>query len=88
MNKQRRKSLRDAISLLELAAANIDEAKDLIEVVKDEEKESYENLPEGVQCGGRGDCMQQNIDTLDEVYSDLDEIDLQETIDKIDEVIG
>lgn len=88
MNKQRRKTLRDAISLLELAAANIDEAKDLIEVVKDEEEESYENLPEGVQCGERGDCMQQNIDTLDEVYSDLDEIDLQETIDKIDEVIG
>lgn len=66
MNKQRRKRLEDAFSL-------IDQAKDILEEVKDEEQEAYDNLPESFQNGERGNEMQGYIDMLDEASGYLDD---------------
>ena len=45
MNKQRRNRIAEALEL-------ISQARDILEEVKDEEQESYENLPESLQYGG------------------------------------
>lgn len=50
MNKQRRNRIAEALEL-------ISQARDILEEVKDEEQESYENLPESLQYGERGEQM-------------------------------
>lgn len=50
MNKQRRKRLTEAMELLQ-------EAQQIIEEVKDEEQEAFDNLPEGLQCSERGEAL-------------------------------
>lgn len=52
----------------------IDDAKSIIEEVKGEEEESYENMPEGMQNGEKGEKAQAAIDALDEAYSGLDSV--------------
>lgn len=37
----------------------ISQAKDILEEVKDEEQEAFDNLPESFQYGERGDQMQE-----------------------------
>lgn len=76
MNKARRKELSKAIDLLY-------EAISIIETVKDEEEESYYNLPESLQYGERGETMQEYIDTMDEAYSEI-----EDKITELEEIIG
>lgn len=68
MNKVRRKRLAEAIDL-------INQAKGILEEVKDEEQEAYDNLPESFQYGKRGEQMQEYIDSMDEAYENLDEME-------------
>ena len=65
MNKERRKRLAEAFE-------KIGEVKEIIESVKDEEQEAYDNLPENFQNGERGEEMQGYIEMLDEAYGYLD----------------
>lgn len=64
MNAMRRKHLARAIQM-------IYDAQEIIEMVKDEEQESYDNLPEGIQDSERGETMYENIDTLGEISDNL-----------------
>lgn len=66
MNKERRKRLAEAFE-------KIGEVKEIIESVKDEEQEAYDNLPENFQNGERGEEMQGYIEMLDEAYGYLDD---------------
>ena len=63
MNKERRKKIRDVLR-------EIESLKDVIEKVRDEEMDSYDNLPDGFKCGEKGEEMEEHIDNLDEaIYS-------------------
>ncbi|MGN0398859.1 MAG: hypothetical protein ACI4EO_01910 [Blautia sp.] len=66
MNKQRRKKLEKAFEM-------IGEVKDILEEVKGEEEEAYENLPESFQNGERGEEMQGYIEMIDEAYGYLED---------------
>ena len=61
MNNIRRKSVKEALNLIE-------KAREILEEVKDEEQEAYDNLPESLQCGERGEQMQENIDNIPGTY--------------------
>ena len=67
MNKQRRKKLEKSYNL-------IDEAMEIIEEVRDEEQEAYDNLPESFQNGERGEEMMGYIEMLEEASGYLDDI--------------
>ncbi len=67
MNKQRRKDLLDV-------AESLQEALDRLSEVRDEEQEAFDNMPESLQYGSRGDAMQDAIDTMDEWEGEIDEI--------------
>ena len=71
MNKQRRTKINEALVL-------IDRAREILEEVGDEEQESFDNLPEGLQEGERGEQMQENIDALEEFLDNLEETDALE----------
>ena len=47
--------------------------REILEEVRDEEQESYDNLPEGLQAGERGEQMQENVDNLEEFIGYLEE---------------
>lgn len=89
MNRQRRKRLVEAVHELNEAQEKLNYAKEIVDEVRDEEQESYDCLPEGIQDGERGDWMLENVDTLDEVYSELDtlSVSMGEQIEAIQEVI-
>lgn len=66
MNNQRRKRLKEAVDLIERATA-------VIEEIKDEEQEALENLPENLQESERAENMQECVDLLEEIQSDLED---------------
>lgn len=59
MNRQRRKRLTEAFE-------KVSEAMEILEAVKEEENESYENLPDNFRDGDRGEEMQGYIEMLEE----------------------
>lgn len=59
MNKARRQELYDVTSFL-------DDAIDRLEEIRDDEQDSFDNMPEGLQCSKTGDSMQDAMDKLDE----------------------
>lgn len=66
MNKQRRKRLTEAFN-------KIAEAMEILEEVKSEEEESYENLPDNFRDRERGEEMQNYIEMLEEANNYLDD---------------
>ena len=75
MDKQRRKKLEDVLDRLQGCMMDL-------EYIKEEEQESYDNLPESLQYSEKGEQMQENVDDLDYVISDLDQV-----IDSVNEII-
>ena len=65
MNKQRRKSIDRLIDKLS-------EIRDEIEMLKDEEQEAFDNMPESLQSSERGENMETAIYALDEAYESID----------------
>lgn len=66
MNKQRRKAL-------DTLYRKIEELRQEVEEVMDEEQDSYDNLPENLQGSERGEAMYEAIDNLDSACRSLDE---------------
>ena len=75
MNKVRREELSRVVDLL-------DQARDLLETIRDEEQEAFDNLPESIQCSERGEAMENCISTMEEMLDYLDTGELQEIVDR------
>ena len=66
MNKERRKrieSLQDQIAEIQAD----------LQWLKEEEEEAYDNLPDGIRDGERGDAMQEAIDAMENADNALQE---------------
>lgn len=94
MNNQRRKSLKQLIKQLEGLTENFEELKSQVEDVvteieylRDEEEEAYNNLPEGIQDGERGERMQETIDSLDSATGQLEDVDVDDILSYINDAI-
>lgn len=66
VNRARRKKLTDALEL-------IAQAKDILDEVKGEEQEAFDNLPENFQYGERGEQMEEYISDIEEAFDNLEE---------------
>lgn len=87
MNAQRRKELKAIIEKLEQLDALRQEVREMLEAVRDEETEALENMPEGLKESDRGQQMQEYIDNMDSTVDDLDMMDIQATIDQLQEIV-
>ena len=67
MKEERLKTLRQCLNMIQ-------NAHDVLEEVRDEEQDAFDNLPEGLQDSVRGDLMQEAVDTLDEAIDTLDDV--------------
>ena len=106
MNNQRRKVIANATSILTAIGnspekpidlgAQLLHVRELIETVRDDEQESFDNLPESLQEGSKGEAMTENIDYLEEAINcfpdDLDEVwdeltdHINNTIEQLDNI--
>lgn len=88
MNKQRRKELAEAIEKLEKAIAMLEEAKETVECVTEEEQEAFDNMPESLQCSERGEMTLDNVGTLEEITSNIESYidEIQDQIDSLGEL--
>ncbi len=65
MNRERRTAIDGIIEKL-------NDLRDEIERVKDEETEAFENLPESLQGSERGQAMESAMSSLEEAYDSVD----------------
>lgn len=65
MNKQRRKMIADVVERLEAAKSDL-------EMIRDEEQEAFDNMPEGLQGSERGEAMEEGIYQIEEAMDGLD----------------
>lgn len=85
MNNVRRKEIKRIISRFDDLSGLIEELKENISSVMDEEQESFDNLPEGLQCSERGEKMESAIESLQSAIDSLEEIDLEEITSYLEE---
>lgn len=74
MNNLKRKRIAAAINLIE-------QATEILGSVRDDEQETFDNLPESLQGSERGETMEEYIYTIDEFLAALDLDELQEIVD-------
>jgi prefoldin subunit 5 len=65
MNAKRRKELEKVIALIE-------EARNQLETLKDEEQEAFDNMPEGLQYSEKGERMETAISFMDDSFNELE----------------
>ena len=74
MNAQGRKEIAKYI-------ASLNEIKDKLESMMDDEQDKFDNMPEGLQESERGEAMQEAISCLEEAASGIDDV-----IDRLNEI--
>lgn len=67
MNKDRRKHINDIVEQLNILLLEIED-------VKDEEQEAYDNLPESMQSGEKGEKMSDAVNNLEYAFDSLTEV--------------
>ncbi|CCY68987.1 putative uncharacterized protein [Clostridium sp. CAG:678] len=65
MNVKRREQLRRAVNL-------INSARDIVEIITDEETDSADNMPENLQTGDKYEKMLYAIECLEDTTTHLD----------------
>ena len=76
MNMVRRNTIRE---IRETLSGQLDRLEDAL----NEEREYYDNMPEGLQGSERGEAAEEAIDTLESAYTAIDE-----AINYFDEITG
>lgn len=90
MNNKRRKLIAEISQQIEALKTRLEDAdalKDEIETVQGEEQEGYDNLPESLQQGERGQTMEQAAEALGEAADQLEDA-LTTAIGTLDEVLA
>lgn len=67
MNKQRKQKIRDVIK-------EIENCKDNLQKILDEEQDYFDNMPENLQGSMRGSDSEDAIDTMENCIEDLENI--------------
>lgn len=67
MNKERRDRLSDVI-------ASLEEAKDFLEDVKNDEQDAFDNMPVGLQCSERGSKMEDYVELMEDAGDQIDNV--------------
>lgn len=77
MNKDRRNRLSGVIDTIADAISELEE-------IRDEEQDALDSLPESLQYSSKGEMMQEYIDDMESVMSDMENVQesIQEIIDK------
>ena len=75
MNKARRAELEKIVERIADLRVMADEIKTDLEAIRDEEQDYFDNMPESLQGGEKGENAQTEIDAMEEAINALEEID-------------
>ncbi|QXN71757.1 hypothetical protein RCMCDREAMY_89 [Rhodobacter phage RcMcDreamy] len=83
MNNARRKEIEKIVKALE--DIDVESHSEQLESVRDEEQEAFNNMPESLQQGERGQASEAAIEALQEAFDALEQArdSLQEAIDAL-----
>ena len=89
MNNSRRNQISNLIGALEHLSNNysqeeLDKCKDILEDIKNEEEEAFDNMPEGLQYSQRGMDSEAAIENLNEALEYLEEVCEMEDAEEIE----
>jgi uncharacterized coiled-coil DUF342 family protein len=88
MNKQRRAALKEVAVKLDTLRDAFSEIQEEIANIRDEEQEYYDNMPESLQDGDKGQTAQAAIDALEEAVDAFDQFDFDDVIRGLSEAEG
>jgi hypothetical protein len=88
MNKARRKILDGVIKTLEEIKPKLEDARDALSTEAEGERETYDNMPENMQSGDKGQACDNAATNLEDAHTALNEIDIDDLIGKINEAQG
>ena len=84
MNKQGRKTLDRLHDELSTLKGKFEDIKSELETLRDEEQDKYDNMPESLQSGDRGETLQATIDNLESAINDMESVDYDEVLGYIE----
>ena len=88
MNNTRRKELEAIKNRIEEALAELDQCKDELEGIQNEEQEYLDNMPDNLRDNATGEKAQAAIDAIESAVSDLDSVDVTSAVDSIVEAMA
>lgn len=80
MNNARRKAIRKIIDDLTVLTGAIEDARDQVEMLRDEEQDYFDCMPESFQGGEKGDQAQEAINELENAISTLEDCRIEDII--------
>lgn len=83
MNNARRKHIKQIIAMFEGISDEIDNAKDCLNTVLEEEQEAYDNLPDNLKYSSRGEDFENVIGEMESITGDAEAL-----TDAIDDLIS
>lgn len=88
MNNDRRKAIQEAITAIEKARDILNDATMVVEQAADDEREYYDNMPESLQGGDKGTTADEAATALEDARDELQQIELDDIISKLEEARG
>jgi len=87
MNTDRRKQIKSLIARLEASKSELEDIRSDIQNLEDEEQEYFDNMPESLQGGDKGQRAEEVISLLQDAGSDADSLveSIDEVTEKLDE---
>ena len=74
MNNKTRTQLKNISKRMDYILADLDELKDCLESIQEEEQDKYDNMPEQLQDTENGCRMYEGIEQLEDLVSRLDSL--------------
>lgn len=74
MNKARRKTISELRERLDALKTAADELESEIETIRDEEQEYFDNMPESLQGGDKGQAAEEAVSHLDTALEAIQEV--------------
>ena len=74
MNNKTRTLLKNISKKMDYILADLDELKDCLESIQEEEQDKYDNMPEQLQDTDNGCRMYEGIEQLEDLVSRLDSL--------------
>jgi chromosome segregation ATPase len=84
MNNERRKEIAALRTRLEAVQSEFESIRDELESVKDSEREAFDNMPESLQQGDRGQAAEAAADNLESAHGELESFDFDSVFSYLD----
>ena len=75
MNATRRKEIAQLVTEFQALRDTIDNLKERVETIRDEENDYFDVMPEGLRAGDRGAAAEEAVGNLDQVIEGLPDTD-------------